>query len=249
MSERKYQCLLIKKKRLYKIYFKEINNHNEKYIYQGEINDIYAKGYGIYINYQTGVKYEGEWKNSMKNGIGIEIYNTNFYQGSFVNGKRNGIGEYFWENNIFYFGEWKNNLMHGIGIYNFNDDSIYEGQWKNNKMNGFGILKMNDNKIFAGFFENDCKNGFGIMIWNTDKKAFVGFWKNNKMNGFGKMFYHEKTTYGQWKNGTIINKIEDKKELLKIFNNINKYFVSFLQLNNYEEIVQIINEYLITDLK
>ena len=221
-----------------------INNVNEKYIYKGEISDIYAKGYGIYLNNETGDKYEGEWNNSMKNGIGIELYNTNFYQGTFVNGKRNGIGEYFWENNIFYYGEWKNNLMHGIGIYNFNDDSIYEGQWKNNKRDGFGILNINDDKIYAGFFENDCKNGFGVMVWNTDKKAFVGFWKNNKINGFGKMYYHEKAIYGQWKNGTIINKIEDIKELQTIFKGINKFFVSLLQLNKYEEVDQIINKYL-----
>ena len=220
-----------------------INNENQKYHYLGEVNDIHARGYGIYINDETGVKYEGEWKNSMKNGIGIEIYKNNFYQGNFVNGKRNGIGEYFWERNVFYSGEWKNNLMDGIGIYNFNDYSIYEGNWKNNKMNGFGILNNNNNKIYVGFFKNDCKNGFGVMTWSKDKKAFIGFWENNRQNGFGKTFYHDKYIFGFWRDGKIVKKIDDKEELEIIFKNINQYFFSFLQLETIEEINQIIKEY------
>ena len=53
--------------------------------------------------------------------------------------------------------------------------------------------------------------------------------------------------YGYWQNGKIINKIIDEEQIEMIFKGINKYFLSFFQLSNYEEIVQIINEYLIID--
>ena len=141
-------------------------------------------------------------------------------------------------------GEWKNNLMDGYGIYSFNNNAIYEGSWQNNKMNGFGTLNSKNNKIYIGFFENDYKSGFGIMIWYNDNKAFVGFWKDNKQNGFGKIFYNEKTAYGNWKNGKIVNKIEDREIIDSIFNDINKYFLSFFELRNYEEVKQKINDYI-----
>ena len=221
-----------------------IDNMTHNYKYLGEVNDIYAEGYGLFRNYETNTKYEGEWSKSMRNGIGIEVYHKSFYQGCYLNGKRHGIGEYYWEKNVFYMGEWKNNLMDGYGIYSFNNNAIYEGSWENNKMNGFGILNSKNNKIYMGFFENDYKSGFGIKIWINDNKAFVGFWKDNKQNGFGKIFYHDKTAYGNWKNGKIVNKIEDREIIDSIFNDINKYFLSFFELRNYEEVKQKINDYI-----
>ena len=67
-----------------------------------EVEGINANRYGYYINNENKFKYEGEWKNLLKNGIGIEICKNNIYQGEFLNGKRNGIDEYYWKK-IMYF--------------------------------------------------------------------------------------------------------------------------------------------------
>ena len=221
-----------------------INNENNNYIYKGEINGPYANGYGIFINNEILMKYEGDWKNSLKDGIGIETYKNNFYQGEFVNGKRNGLGQYFWEKDVFYSGEWKDNLMNGEGIYYFSKEAWYEGSFKNNKMEGFGILNVKNSKIYVGFYKNDFKDGFGIKIWDNDKKAYVGFWKNNKQEGFGKFFRKDKIKYAIYKDGIIVNEINDNENINKIYNDINKYFSLLFELRNYNEVKAKVYEYI-----
>ena len=222
----------------------KINNKNQNYIFQGEVNGINATGYGIYINKETNIKYEGEFNNSMKNGIGIETYKKNFYQGNFVNGKRNGIGEYYWEKDVYYSGEWADNCMNGEGIYKFSKDAWYEGSFKDNKMEGFGILNIKMSKIYVGFFKNDYKDGFGIKIWDNDKRAYVGFWKNNKQEGFGKLFKKDKIKYAIYQDGLIINEINDNEKINKIYNDINKYFSLLFEMRNYEEVKTKVYEFM-----
>ena len=221
-----------------------INNQNHNYKYEGEIDGPYASGYGCFLNNEILMKYEGEWKNSLKDGIGIESYKKNYYQGEFVNGKRNGLGEYYWEKDIFYSGEWKDNLMNGEGIYYFSKDAWYEGSFKNNKMEGFGILNVKNSKIYAGFYKDDFKDGFGIKIWDNDKKAYVGFWKNNKQEGFGKFFKKDKIKYAIYKDGIIVNEINDNENINKIYSDINKYFSLLFELRNYNEVKSKVYEYI-----
>ena len=214
----------------------KINNKNNNYKYEGEVDSLHASGYGRFINFETNMIYEGEWKNSLKNGIGIEKYRNNLYKGNFVNGKRNGIGEYFWEKDIYYIGEWRDNLMNGEGIYHFSKNACYEGSFKNNKIEGFGILNVKQSKIYIGFFKNDYKNGFGIKIWDSEKKAYVGFWKDNKHDGFGKMFKKDKIQYAIYQNGNIVNEVHDQDQINRIYNDINKYFSLLFDLRNYNEV-------------
>ena len=221
-----------------------IKNRNTNYIYKGEVEDIYANGYGLYLNNDTSVKYEGEWKNSLKNGIGIETYKNNLYQGNFLNGKRNGIGKYYWEKDVYFIGEWIDNYMNGEGIYYFSKEAWYEGSFKNNKIEGFGILNVKYSKIYVGFFENDYKNGFGIKIWDNYEKAYVGFWKNNKQHGFGKFFKQDKIKYAIYQDGTIINEVKEKEEINKIYKDINKYFSLLFDLRNYNEVKKKVYEYM-----
>ena len=221
-----------------------MNNKNANYKYEGEVDNIHATGYGRYVNNETGIRYEGEWKNSLKNGIGIETYKNNIYKGSFLNGKRNGIGEYYWEKDVYYIGEWSDNYMNGEGIYYFNKNAWYEGSFKNNKIEGFGILNVKSSKIYVGFFKNDYKDGFGIKIWDNDKKAYVGFWKDNKQDGFGKLFKKDKIKYGIYRDGNIINEVEDNAKINKIFKDINEYFSLLFDLRNYNEVKAKVYEYM-----
>ena len=83
-----------------------INNNDKIYQYYGEIKGIYANYFGIYINGINSNKYEGDWKNSYKDGIGIENYKDNsYYKGEFFKGKKNGIGYYLWSDGSYYEGE------------------------------------------------------------------------------------------------------------------------------------------------
>ena len=59
----------------------------------------------IYDNYD---KYEGDWKNDVKEGKGIYYYKKGgFYEGDFINDKREGNGIMIYDNGNKYDGEWK----------------------------------------------------------------------------------------------------------------------------------------------
>ena len=56
--------------------------------------------------------------------ISIEGYK---YEGEFKNGLREGKGKIKYKNNDKYDGMWKNDKYNGKGIYYFHDGSIYDG--------------------------------------------------------------------------------------------------------------------------
>ena len=217
-----------------------INNDFQDYYYYGQVKGIYAWGFGWFQEYKNYTYYEGNWENSMKNGYGIEKYqDKSEYMGNFVNGKKDGIGYYKWLDGSSYEGEWKENKLHGYGIYTFKDGSIYKGEWKRNRMNGVGEFSYPGVKTYIGFFERDIRNGFGMLIWHKTNKAFVGFWKNNKQDGLGKFIVNDKKRYGIWKNGEIIEKIENKNEFDKRLNNEEIGYSTYFQMEEYDNFSQI----------
>ena len=77
----------------------------KEYTYFGEIQGIYATGFGLFSDKKKFRDYEGLWENSMKSGYGIEKYRDNSeYKGCFVNGKKEGIGSQKWDDSSFYEG-------------------------------------------------------------------------------------------------------------------------------------------------
>ena len=63
-----------------------IMNVDTSYCYFGEARDNKINGFGYFENCQNGTKYKGEWKNSLRNGYGIENYDDgSFYEGEFLN--------------------------------------------------------------------------------------------------------------------------------------------------------------------
>ena len=205
----------------------KISNQLAEYNYRGEVQGIYAKGYGIFFDQKKYREYEGFFENSMKSGYGIEKYQDNSeYKGCYLNGKREGLGIYTWNDNSFYEGEWKNGKFHGYGIYQFSDGSEYKGEWKKGKFNGFGEFSYPENKKYFGFFKGDKRSGFGFEVWLNYKKAFIGFWKDNTMNGLGKFIINGKKKYGMYQEGKLMETINKK---------------DFFKLDNYRSILNLIN--------
>lgn len=222
-----------------------INNDFQDYFYYGQVKGIYAWGFGWFQDYKNYTYYEGYWENSMKNGYGIEKYqDKSEYMGNFINGKKDGIGYYKWLDGSSYEGEWKENKLHGYGIYTFKDGSIYKGEWKRNRMNGIGEFSYPGVKTYIGFFERDIRSGFGMLIWHKTNKAFVGFWKNNKQDGLGKFIVNNKKRYGIWKDGEIIEKIDDKNEFDKRLNNEKIGYFTYFQTEEYDNFSQLMNQYM-----
>ena len=213
----------------------QINFEEKNYYYIGEISNNLINGYGFYENLLNNIKYEGYWKNSMREGIGIESYDDgSLYCGEFLMGKKNGVGYYQWSDNSFYEGEWSNNMLNGYGIYNFSEGSKYIGSWSNNKMNGIGEFKYLSNKNYFGFFKDDIRCGFGILCWFQVKKAYIGFWENNKQNGLGKFINNDKIVFGKWKNGKLIERL-DEEDFFECLTNVQKIYISHFMMNSYDE--------------
>ena len=221
------------------------NNDFKEYYYNGQVKGIYATGYGLFKDSRNNIYYEGMWKNSMRNGYGIEIYeDKSEYRGTFLNGKKNGIGYYRWIDGSSYEGEWKDNKLNGYGIYNFKDGSIYIGEWKGNRMSGLGQFSFPGVKSYIGYFNRDSRAGFGMVIWHKENKAFVGFWKNNQQDGIGKFFANNKIRYGIWKDGELIEKIHNSNDFYNRLNNEKIPYSSFLRIEEYENVRQVINKYI-----
>ena len=131
-------------------------------------------------------------KYGLPNGMHVELYETKetfeFYNGEWRNGVKNGLGvQFFGKLSIsVYNGNWKDNKMSGDGsvVYNptRNEEGVYDitsiypfyvGRWNNNKPSGFGILVYDDNA--KPIIENN-------KITNIDKlRCKIGIWKDNKL--------------------------------------------------------------------
>ncbi|MEM3101644.1 MAG: hypothetical protein QXT99_09890 [Candidatus Nitrosotenuis sp.] len=97
-------------------------------------------GYGAYV-YNSGMKYEGGWKNGKRYGKGTLTYpDGTKYEGEWKNDRMHGFG--IKTSPVFraykYIGEWGNGLKHGKGIQYYAPDEWYDGEWRNGKIEGYG---------------------------------------------------------------------------------------------------------------
>ena len=183
-----YKCIICKEKIL-KINFEE--HVKNKCIFR------------IY-HYYNGDRDEGEWKNNLREGIGIYYYsNGDRYEGEYKNDENEGIGIYYFFNGDRYEGEWKNNLREGYGILYLTDGDRYEGEWKNNLKEGYGILYMSNGIRYEGEWKNGKLEGIG-MYYYSGGDIYKGEWKNDLRGGYGIYYYSDGDRYeGEWKRDLI----------------------------------------------
>ena len=94
------------------------------------------------IQYPNGDVYEGEMKESSKNGQGIMTYaNGDTYDGNWVNGKKEGQGRLTsYSGRRVYTGSWSNDKKNGEGTMTSRDlendgvDVTYKGKWINDNL-------------------------------------------------------------------------------------------------------------------
>ena len=99
----------------------------EKYLnndkYEGEFKNGLKEGYGKYFNYEKEIYYIGQWKNDKKNGKGI-LYRLNslkkreiIYEGEFLDDKKEGKGKILYKNRDYYIDSFVNDIRHEEGKY------------------------------------------------------------------------------------------------------------------------------------
>jgi len=131
--------------------------------YEGDIKNFIKEGYGIEKN--SDYKYEGEFKKNLKDGNGKVTYykGREYYEGDFLKGEITGIGYYVFSNKNTYRGEFLNGKMHGKGIYKWANGNIYEGDYVDNIREGMGEYTWKEGKKYTGGFSRGKPHGHGIL--------------------------------------------------------------------------------------
>ncbi|HTV28084.1 MAG TPA: DUF805 domain-containing protein [Xanthobacteraceae bacterium] len=165
----------------------------------------------------------------LRNGHDVVVTNGNRYDGEWRNGLRNGHGVETYTDGETYDGEWSNDAWNGQGILSFTDGDHCEGQWNvgkpvketfvcttpsgntyvgshcNGMRCGYGTETTSDGNRYEGNFVNDEFNGHGVVtLRNGDR--YEGQFANDFANGQGTYVTHDGRTYvGIWTNGCFKN--------------------------------------------
>lgn len=105
-------------------HFEGVLTYANQASYRGQWDLDKQQGRGMYTDSSIGYHYEGEWKNGLKHGKGVENTAEGRYEG-----------------------EWKDGMRHGKGTEISACGAIYEGQWKENKKHGPGIKKLESGMV------------------------------------------------------------------------------------------------------
>ena len=187
--------------------------------YIGIISDNFTKeklGINYYGNKDI---YLGEWKNNLKEGNGLYIYDN-------PNNKKE-----------IYIGKWEKGFKFGKGIYiisneNFTDCTIFFGNTNNDNFeNGYIIENNKIRKLYKGKLKDLKKDDDnGILLEGIDK-AFFGKFKNDEIIEGNTVIYNIEG--GEVKIINIFNfKIIDSKT-----NNYNFEVINDLNYGNYAKII------------
>ena len=156
------------------------------YTYKGQFIQGKKNGKGKLENFTTKSIYEGEFKNDMKEGYGIEKFSDgSVYKGFYSQDMKQGKGILTLKkekNNSIFEGEFKNNKIDGEGIFKWDNGKEYEGSWVNNEISGFGILTESNIK-HIGYFSHDKKEGYGASFFTNKNFVMIGKWVNDVIEG------------------------------------------------------------------
>lgn len=122
------------------------------------------------------VRYEGEWSEGNKSGIGQIWYpNGDRYHGNWADDKKNGDGTYFYANGDIYSGNWVDDVKSGTGAYVFGGDgSQLVGEFKAGSITtGKWVFK--DGSVFVGRFNNNKPSGKGVFYFPSGNQQ-EGVW-------------------------------------------------------------------------
>ncbi len=131
----------------------EIEKDNNIYI--GEADYIIRNGRGGMIFKDEGRYYVGYWDNGRqyKKGKVFDRKNNLLYEGEYKNGVKEGIGVYYYQSGEKYEGKFVNGVKEGKGIFYWKNGNKWEGYFKNDKMNGEGIF-YDGEESFSAIYKN-----------------------------------------------------------------------------------------------
>lgn len=169
--------------------------------YEGHFVDEKYHGYGCKVSQTEGWKYEGEWREGVRQGLG----KCEFLEGHPLHG-------------VVYEGEWYNDNWHGKNTTTYSNGDKYSGSYHDNMKNGVGTYTFATAELFecrydfepcaststphyaeySGDFVNDRFHGTGKMTYGSESTYYKGEWKDGKRNGKGDYISVDLTYSGDW---------------------------------------------------
>lgn len=133
-------------------------------IYEGEVKDSVKNGYGMLI-YSNGDVYTGNFVDDLKQGRGIlKLANGDVFYCCFEKDRMNGKGVCRFASGAVFDGIFTQDKMCGGSCkYIFANGDSYEGEWSKMTLNGRGILKYKNGDIYVGEFLDGKRHGLGIF--------------------------------------------------------------------------------------
>lgn len=149
--------------------------------YKGDFSNGNFEGFGKYK--KKDYTYEGYWKNSKKEGEGVEVSEkfNQTYNGQFVNDLKDGDGVLNIQG-VKIFGQFSNgNLVSGIWK---KENKKFEGSWKNNKLRRLTVEGPNGAKLKLRFKRNGSMklkfpDGKTSILQNVPNSRKFNFLTNN----------------------------------------------------------------------
>mmetsp|Transcript_5875 Transcript_5875/g.9678 ORF Transcript_5875/g.9678 Transcript_5875/m.9678 type:complete len:232 (+) Transcript_5875:51-746(+) len=137
------------------------------------------QGYGVYVwmapggeeddSLQEKARYEGDYKDGLKHGVGKMVYpNGDVYEGEWFENKMQGEGTYTYKKTTdIYSGAWVGNKKHGQGTYEFGvDSSVMTGEWVEGQITtGKWVLK--GAAVYEGSFKLGRPFGEGKFTYES----------------------------------------------------------------------------------
>ena len=99
-------------------------------------------------------QYRGGFKAGRKHGKGVKIWPSgDRYEGEFVDDRKEGVGSYTWGRGQWagerYEGGYRSDRRHGFGVYSWPSGDLYAGNWDNDVITGPATPMMQARAKFA----------------------------------------------------------------------------------------------------
>ena len=163
-------------------------------IFKGHLDaNNHRQGSGIYTEHLLGSTYEGDWKDSMRHGVGLLTLSSGVeYCGEFYKDSIHGEGVITLIDDSVYTGAFRRGVFHGHGcLEDESNNCVYVGGWVNGLRAGHGEETFSDGSRFVGQFCNNNRHGSGVLYDPNGKKLYEGEWADDLKHGKGHLFSHK----------------------------------------------------------
>lgn len=137
---------------------------------------------GVYgkMWYSNGDRFQGEWRKSRRNGLGISFYHKgDKYVGEFREDQQSGWGISFFHNGDKYVGHWLKGEFNGLGTNDYHNGDKYVGEWLNGNFSGHGTSAYHTGNSYVGEWLHGLPNGAGVWSYAGGVSS-KGTWKDGK---------------------------------------------------------------------